>query len=529
MSKSAVSDNRTSQVIAITSGKGGVGKTSLTINLGLALARLGRKVCLFDADSNLANINIMLRVMPEYSLEHVIKGDKSITEIIMRKSGISIVPGASGLTEFVDLQPEMQNRMIETIGILEKSYDHMLVDTSAGIHENVLSFIEAAHQCLVVITPEPTSLTDAFSLLRVLKKRDYNKAINIVVNSANAELSARKVFNRFSSAVAKYIGYKLRYLGYVLKDEYMSSAISLQNPIVLQKPESLASRSIIRLASHLQRLTENDQQDGSLSRALKRKMEDVIPDLADPELREETEETAKESNVDAIDHSINRKQVLKDHNRALREFIEDQDISKIELRGVLSDLIDVYVGRFNDYPFDTVKILNHALEMEKIPQDKLNQLLMTLQLFYQGRMTQAEKETSAEYLRQLINNYVDQHRAFPFDVINTLYKYLDLESVPQNQIRQLLATLHLVYQDKYLVSRDEDDHEEQLYSPEHEQEEYEKVVALLQDKHLHNLAQKLKQNVAINDQKNMEEKSAVEEEKPHNSLLDSIKFASLTE
>ena len=531
MQKSVGSDNKVPQVIAIASGKGGVGKTSLTINLGIALSQLGRKVCLFDADSNLANINIMMRLMPEFTLEHVLRGEKSIQDIIVNKSGVSLIPGASGLTEFVRLSRPKQKRMISGLQQLEPGFDHMLVDTAAGISEQVLSFIETAHQCLLVISPEPTSLTDAFSLLRVLKRRGYSRAINVVINYAHAELSARKVFNRFSGAVAKYIGYQVRYLGFVLKDDYMSSAISLQNPIILQKPDSLASRSLVRLAGNLDRLTENDYYDEPISQGLSRQcINEQLPDLSEqvsePTVVVEAEEPAEEY---ALDPQYTRKQVLRDHNRALREFIADPQISRLELRGVLKDLLDAYVSRFNDYPFDATRILNHALEMEKVPQSKLSQLMMTLQLFYRDHLSQADRETFGEYLRQLVNSYVDEHKSYPFDVVFTLYKYLDLESVPEQQMRQLLTNLHLVYEDKYRTGKDVDDSEFSQYCPEHEQQEYEKVVALLQDKHLHNLAQKMKQNLPINDHKNTAEEPNTETGKTGDPLLDSIRFASLTD
>lgn len=537
MIKSASSDNSVAQVIAVTSGKGGVGKTSLTINLGFALSQLGHRVCLLDADSNLANINIMLRMMPEYTMEHVLKGEKGIRDILLHKSGISLVPGASGLTEIVDLSADMQQRMLLSLAELERSYDHMLVDTSAGISEHVLSFIEAAHQCLLVLSPEPTSLTDAFSLLRVLKKRGYSRPVSVVVNYAQTELNARKVFNRFSAAVTKYIGCSVGYLGFVLRDDYMSSAISLQKPILLQKPQSQASRSLIRLAGHLDRLTRNDHQDEPVSERLARHLqtEPDMSDLAVPKVEVEAADDEIEGyEDDDVDTQYTRKQVLRDHSTALRSIIEDPEIPRLELRTALNELLEAYVGRFNDYPFDATRIIDHALEMEKVPSNKLGQLMMTLQLFYQDQISQLDRETSAQQLRQLINGYVDAHRAYPFDVIYTLYKYLDLQSVPEQQLRQLLTNLHLIYEDKYRVGSNLDESEQSQYCPEHEQAVYEKVVAMLQDKHLHNLALKMKNDGAVNDHRNGEEESpaesqGTEKKKPVNPLLDSIRFASLTD
>ena len=191
MTKSSV------EVIAISSGKGGVGKTTLTVNLGIAMAKQGKKVCLFDADTNLANINILLRESPEYNLQHVLSGEKSITDIVIHSNGISLIPGASGVVDFTNLDRSAQTHLLTAFSELERHYDVVLVDTSAGIHDNVLDFIQMAHQSIILITPEPTSLTDAFSLLRMLRKRKYRKRINVVVNQAASEFNARKVFKRF--------------------------------------------------------------------------------------------------------------------------------------------------------------------------------------------------------------------------------------------------------------------------------------------------------------------------------------------
>ncbi|MCW8911293.1 MAG: AAA family ATPase, partial [Gammaproteobacteria bacterium] len=132
------------KILAVTSGKGGVGKTSVTVNTGIALSQKGYKVCLFDADSNLANINILLGVAPEFTLQHVLSGEKEIRDILLQKCGLYIVPGASGIADFVGLQLHAQQRLIQALETLEHDFDYLLVDTSSGIDSTVLSFVESA-------------------------------------------------------------------------------------------------------------------------------------------------------------------------------------------------------------------------------------------------------------------------------------------------------------------------------------------------------------------------------------------------
>jgi flagellar biosynthesis protein FlhG len=497
------------KIIAITSGKGGVGKTCLTINLGIALSR-HHKVCLFDADTNSANINIMLRMATPYTMEHVLKGEKTIDDIILHKAGIDIVPGSSGITDFINLTTEQQRLLIQAVTQLEKKYDYLLVDTAAGIHESVLGFIENAHQCLVIITPEPTSLTDAFSLLRILKKRDYKKA-------ARSELNARNVINRFAGAVAKYLGYRINYLGFIDYDDNMTDAITLQNPIMLHNPNAISSQGFIKLAKHVQSLTDKLPENTNLSEMLTSQARHAnIPSFP-----------FSGKHIKAPDKVIATKTNAEDYKSALKALIENPNVSKQSLDELFNHMLQTYEQRFNEYPQHPIDSLNHYLEHNKIPQNRLNDLLMTLQLFYQGNMSEDDREMYGQYLRQWINGYVDQFKAFPFDAIYTLYQYLELQTVPAAQLRELLKTLHLIYQDKYSTEKpDADDARSLLYCNELNPEEMERMVNNLQEKLLHNLQQKVTQKPPpeiTNDA------AAPAPESETAAVMDSIRYASMTE
>ena len=236
------------RILALSSGKGGVGKTSITINTGLALTQKGYRVCVFDADTNLANINIMLRQTPEYTLEHVINGKKSVTEIMLQKEGLYVVPGASGLSDFVNFNKQQKDSLLQALNTCREVFDFILIDSAAGISDSVLSFMQIAQQNVLVITPEPTSLTDAFSLLKVFVKRKPVSHVSVIVNQVVHEQQAKSIYNRFSKAVEKYIGLSVDYIGGIVRDDYFSSSICLQNPVILQNPNGDVSQNFQEIA-----------------------------------------------------------------------------------------------------------------------------------------------------------------------------------------------------------------------------------------------------------------------------------------
>lgn len=245
-------------VIAVTSGKGGVGKSSIAVNLGLSLVKSGARVCILDADTGLANVNILLGINPEYRLDHVLFGARTIEEVLVDGPlGMKVIPGANGISECVSLHPRQQLRLTRELARIESMFDYLLVDTAAGIAETTLDFVSAAHQTILVITPEPTSLTDAFSLVKLLARRRQDLTFQVVVNMCSGVNEARQVFHRFSAAVEKYIGLRVQLLGSIQRDESLRSAVTLQSPVAMYPDSDPSSRSFVRLADSLrERLTE---------------------------------------------------------------------------------------------------------------------------------------------------------------------------------------------------------------------------------------------------------------------------------
>jgi len=236
---------RPARSIAVTSGKGGVGKSTLSLNLALELARRGKRVCLFDADTNLANISILNGLTPEITLGDWLADRAGLDRLLLQgPGGIHIVPASSGLMELVDPDPVRQQRLLDLLQRLERDYDFLIVDTAAGADRQVLSFLQAAGEVLVVITPEPTSLTDAFSLLKLLHREGYRHPVQVVVNRAPDFDRARDTLVRFASAVRKYIGLRVVAPGYVFDDPLVGVAVSRQQPLLELFPDSRAGQCL---------------------------------------------------------------------------------------------------------------------------------------------------------------------------------------------------------------------------------------------------------------------------------------------
>ena len=249
------------QVLTITSGKGGVGKTNISANLAIQLASQGHRTCLFDADLGLANVNILLKLYPEHDLEDVLFGDGNLEDILIKEHyGVDIIPGSSGVEKLADLDQGQMDQMLEAFAQLE-DYDYILFDTSAGISRNVMSFCMAASQVILVITPEPTSLTDAYALLKVLAHNGYTKPVMVVVNLPKNVRIAKLAYNKLKDTVEKFLPISIRPLGTVFHDPEVVEAVKDQEPFLLRTPQSLAAKCIQRLAGQLIKKSGGQKED----------------------------------------------------------------------------------------------------------------------------------------------------------------------------------------------------------------------------------------------------------------------------
>jgi len=243
---------RTARVITVTSGKGGVGKTNITINLAIALSEQGYRVVIMDADFGLANIDVLFGIIPKFTLVDVIKNRKSILEILSEgPKNIKFISGGSGVEELIKLDRQQVLKFVENMALLDKLADVIIVDTGAGLSENVMSFVMAADEVLLITTPEPTSITDAYALIKMVSNRDKAKKIKVIVNRAENNNEANDILNKLILVSDKFLGIVLEPTGYILHDESVVKAVKQQQPFLLSFPKSQAARNIKEISIKL--------------------------------------------------------------------------------------------------------------------------------------------------------------------------------------------------------------------------------------------------------------------------------------
>lgn len=244
--------NKVVKTIAIASGKGGVGKTNIIANLGITLKKLGKEVLIFDADLGLSNIDVLLSLAPKYSIEHLISGEKSLKEIIIHgPSGIKVLPAGNGIQELTNLSEFQRLRILEEFEDYNENIDIMLIDTSAGISENVSFFCSAVQDIIILTTPEPTSITDAYALIKVLHSKYKEENFSLVVNLVKNEDEAKLVYKQLSMVTEKFLDVELSYLGFVRYDENVKRSVKEQSAFVELYPNTFASKDIIDLANKI--------------------------------------------------------------------------------------------------------------------------------------------------------------------------------------------------------------------------------------------------------------------------------------
>lgn len=264
------SENTRTRVIAISSGKGGVGKTNISINLALAYAQIGKKVIVMDADLGLANVNVALGIIPKYNLYHLIRKQKKMKDILLDTNyGIQIVAGASGFSKIANLSDEERNDFITELSDLSTA-DVIIIDTSAGVSNNVLSFIAAADEALIITTPEPTAITDAYGIIKIIATEidNMNLGLKLIVNRVKSVTEGKKVAERVISIAGQFLNLKVDYLGYVYDDPSVSNAVIKQKPFMVSDPNCKAAICVKHIVSRLEKI---EYKEGSgLGRFLKR-------------------------------------------------------------------------------------------------------------------------------------------------------------------------------------------------------------------------------------------------------------------
>lgn len=246
---SELAPTRSAKIITVSSGKGGVGKSNFTLNFALALKSMGKKVLVFDADIGMANIDVLMGVSSRFSLYHLLRREKSIEEVIQfGPEGLPYIAGGSGIADMISLTEEDLHYFVTQIERISSEMDYILFDTGAGLSKENMKFITSADQCLVVTTPEPTSITDAYALIKVVNGSDPEVQFSLVVNRAGDELEARQASDKIILTARRFLNLEIEMLGYVTDDPYVVKSVKRQTPFSIAFPKCEAARDIQRLA-----------------------------------------------------------------------------------------------------------------------------------------------------------------------------------------------------------------------------------------------------------------------------------------
>ena len=261
------------RVFSITSRKGGVGKTNITGNLAIAFAKMGKKVLIFDTDLGLANIDILFGIHPKYNIGHVISGEKTLSEVIVEtETGVGVIPAISGDATMSELQAGQKLALLSEFEVLNEVFDVVLIDTAAGISSNVIYFNLAAEECIVIATGEPTSITDAYGIIKTLNQNGA-KRFKILVNMVKDIGEAKMVYSTLSQAADRFLkGVVTEFIGYVPRDSKVPRSVIERKPLLISYPDSAAAENITKLAKKLLSSARRRDLDGNIKFFMQRLM-----------------------------------------------------------------------------------------------------------------------------------------------------------------------------------------------------------------------------------------------------------------
>jgi flagellar biosynthesis protein FlhG len=253
------------RVIAITSGKGGVGKTNISVNLAASFAKQGDNVLLMDADLGLANVDILFDLHPKYDLRHVIAGERTLDEVIVDAPlGLKVIPASSGVSSMADLSPAENAGLVRAFSELSFPVDTMIVDTAAGISDSVITFCKASQEVVVVVCDEPTSITDAYALIKVMSRDHGVKRFHILANMVNSNAHGEELFRKISRVTDHFLDIVAVHIGSIPMDDYLRKAVRHQMPVVEAFPRSPSAQAITRLAKTIDKWPVPELASGNM-------------------------------------------------------------------------------------------------------------------------------------------------------------------------------------------------------------------------------------------------------------------------
>lgn len=452
-------------VLVFTSGKGGVGKTCVTTNVAAAMVFRGARVCIFDADTGLANINILLGLRPEFTLEHVLSGEKSIRDVVISTAeGIAVVPGASGITECANIGTEQAKRLLDALSELEAEYDYILIDTAAGVADSVLQFIQSAPCTFLIITSEPTSLTDAFSLLKLLNARAYSGRLRVLVNLAADYPGATDTYRRLAAAVEKYLQIKIEYGGFVARDENVPRSVSYQLPAVALAADSPASRCLYALADNVLKYIGSDQPESGFTDYWRNLLsENDVASNAGGSFVAADGNPVTEGNVEAVDRG---EESVNDLLQKLLAKVRSKTADRDALESFIAQFVSVFVERYEGFPQSFGALFYRWLEAENYAAPRLVELVTTLEALYTSRYQQplfnlqdsaarlvAQTQGAESQLRGLIDQlrsaYRLTYRGDVFDAQQEMLRIIERDDFTEERFESLLGVLREGFQKRF--------------------------------------------------------------------------------
>jgi flagellar biosynthesis protein FlhG len=253
------------RAIAVTGGKGGVGKTNVSVNLGVAAAEQGQRVMLLDADLGLANIDVVLGLHPDFDLSHVLRGERGLDEVLVEgPAGLKVIPGASGVQALAELSPAEHTGLIRAFSEVAADTELLIVDTAAGISDTVLSFSRAAHEIVVVVCDEPASITDAYAIIKLLNRDFGHRRFRVLANMVRSAQEGRELYNKMCRVTDRYLDVTLGFMGAIPFDESLRKAVRAQRPVVQAYPRSRVAQVFRNLAKKIQTWPQPDGANGQV-------------------------------------------------------------------------------------------------------------------------------------------------------------------------------------------------------------------------------------------------------------------------